>query len=45
MNRLLGKRVIVYRRVSTKEQKEFGYSLLSQFDTISNFIKHNSVYW
>ncbi len=43
MNRLLGKRVIVYRRVSTKEQKEFGYSLLNQYETISNFIKHNSM--
>ena len=43
MKNLEGKRAILYRRVSTTDQKIHGYSLGSQKDSLRNFCSLNSI--
>jgi site-specific DNA recombinase len=43
MNNLSGKTAILYRRVSTTEQKDFGMSLSNQTERLQDFCKRNSV--
>ena len=43
MIQLKGKNAILYRRVSTTEQKKHGSSLSSQKDTLREFCKKNEI--
>ena len=43
MNNLQGKKAILYRRVSTTDQKEFGNSLNAQKGTLRDFCENNSI--
>tara|TARA_B110000879_G_scaffold113799_1_gene151778 strand:+ start:2409 stop:3965 length:1557 start_codon:yes stop_codon:yes gene_type:complete len=43
MNNLTGKRAIIYRRVSTTEQKDTGSSLASQKEHLTNFCARNDI--
>ena len=43
MNNLSGKRAVLYRRVSTSEQKDRGNSLSTQEAMLSEFCKTNSI--
>ena len=43
MNNLQGKRAILYRRVSTTDQKEFGNSLNAQQGSLRDFCEKNSM--
>ena len=43
MNNLSGKRTVLYRRVSTSEQKEQGNSLSTQKEMLSVFCKKNCI--
>ena len=43
MNNLKGKRAILYRRVSTTEQKDTGSSLSSQKENLTNFCNSNDI--
>ena len=43
MQNLTGKRAILYRRVSTTEQKDTGSSLSSQKEHLNNFCNRNDI--
>ena len=43
MNNLTGKRAILYRRVSTTEQKDTGSSLASQKEHLISFCVRNDI--
>ena len=43
MNNLQGKKAILYRRVSTTDQKEFGNSLNAQQSSLRDFCEKNSI--
>ena len=43
MENLIGKRAILYRRVSTTEQKDTGSSLSSQKEHLTNFCNRNDI--
>jgi site-specific DNA recombinase len=43
MNNLQGKKAILYRRVSTTDQKEFGNSLNAQQGSLRDFCEKNSM--
>ena len=43
MNNLKGKSALLYRRVSTTNQKQFGNSLNAQRDSLRDFCDNNSM--